>query len=48
MVFSLGMIVVMCICGIFLYVSQVRSSKESLAANTVQVQNEINHSIKTI
>ena len=46
MVFSLGMIVVMCICGIFLYVSQVRSSKESLAANTVQVQNEINHSIK--
>ncbi|MGP1597721.1 methyl-accepting chemotaxis protein [Peptoanaerobacter stomatis] len=44
-VFSLGMIVVMCICGIFLYVSQVRSSKESLAANTVQVQNEINHSI---
>lgn len=45
LVFSIGMMIVMILTGVFLYTSELALNKEAIKANTVQVQNEINHSI---
>ena len=44
--FAIGMTVVMTLFGAFLYMAQIQTGKNSLEANTAQVQKEITVSIR--